>query len=115
MSVVGAKLVFARFRLRPDCRGEPCVHPCRLREQHRANTRFPYGTFLSNSSTHTSGPLSLGARQSLLGESDPPDPTLGPLGIAERLNWLVPKNLCRKTRSHFLITGSSYCRQSACG
>ena len=27
------------------------------------------------------------------GERDPPDPTFGPLGIAERLNWLIWKNL----------------------
>ncbi len=32
-----------------------------------------------------------GARQSPRGESDPPASTLGPLGIADRLNWLKPK------------------------
>jgi hypothetical protein len=43
-------------------------------------------------SSHTAASLSLGARQSPRGESDPPEPTLGPLGTQERLNWLVWKN-----------------------
>ena len=44
------------------------------------------GTRSSSSRSHTSASLSLGARQSLRGESEPPEPTFGPLGIAERLN-----------------------------
>ncbi len=52
----------------------------------------PYpGTFCRNSLSHTSASESLGARQSPRGESEPPEPTFGPLGIAERLNWLILK------------------------
>ena len=46
-------------------------------------------------SNHAAASLSLGARQSPRGESDPPEPTLGPLGMQERLNWLVWKNRWR--------------------
>ena len=42
----------------------------------------------SISSSHTVAGISDGARQSPRGDSDPPWETLGPLGIAERLNWL---------------------------
>jgi len=50
------------------------------------------GTLFRSSSSQTTASESLGARQSLRGESDPPEPTLGLLGTAERLNWLVLKN-----------------------
>ncbi len=46
------------------------------------------GTLRCSSSSQTFAATSLGARQSLRGERDPPDPTFGPLGNAERLNWL---------------------------
>ena len=49
------------------------------------------GTLFSSSSSHTSAVESLGARQSPRGDSEPPEPTLGALGMAERLNWLVWK------------------------
>jgi hypothetical protein len=65
------------------------------------------GTLFSSSSIHTSAVESLGARQSPRGDSDPPDPTLGAFGMADRLNWLVWKNRNRNTRSHFLIVGRS--------
>ncbi len=55
------------------------------------NLRTYPGTFLSSSFVQTSASESLGARQSPRGESEPPEPTFGPLGIAERLNWLVLK------------------------
>ena len=42
----------------------------------------------SISSSHTRAPMSDGARQSPRGDSDPPWDTLGPLGSADRLNWL---------------------------
>src|SRR5690348_11066067 len=74
-----------------------------------------FGTLRLSSASHTSELASLGARQSPRGESDPPDPTFGPLGMAERLNWLVAKKRWRKTRSHFLICGRSYCRLPASG
>src|SRR5688572_30646955 len=73
------------------------------------------GTLRSSSSSQTSASESLGARQSPRGESDPPEPTLGPLGTAERLNWLVWKKRKRKTRSHFLIVARSYCRRADSG
>lgn len=50
------------------------------------------GTLRSSSSIHTSAVESLGARQSPRGDREPPEPTFGALGIAERLNWLVWKN-----------------------
>ena len=58
---------------------------------------------------------SLGARQSLRGDSEPPDPTFGPLGMAERLNWLVWKNRSRKTSSQRRRVGRSYSRRSDSG
>ena len=47
---------------------------------------------------------SLGARQSPRGDSEPPEPTFGAFGIAERLNWLVWKKRSRNTASHCLIS-----------
>lgn len=44
------------------------------------------GTLRRSSSSHTLADTSLGARQSLRGDSDPPEPTFGPFGSAERLN-----------------------------
>ena len=61
------------------------------------------GTVLSSAS-HTSGLPSDGARQSPRGDSEPPEEILGPLGRAERLNWLVKK----RRRNN-----SSQCRISA--
>ncbi len=46
---------------------------------------------LLSSSSHTVAAESLGARQSPRGEREPPEPTFGPLGMAERLNWLIWK------------------------
>jgi hypothetical protein len=50
--------------------------------------------------------MSEGARQSPRGDSDPPADTFGPLGSAERLNWLNAKNRCTKTSSQCRISGS---------
>src|SRR5947208_16565256 len=66
------------------------------------------GTFSLSSLSQTSASESLGARQSPRGESEPPEPTFGPLGIAERLNWLILKNRYRNTSSHSLIAAKSY-------
>lgn len=57
--------------------------------------------------SHASAEESLGARQSPRGESEPPELTFGPLGSAERLNWLVAKKRRRKTVSQCLISGRS--------
>ena len=46
------------------------------------------GTPASSSSSHTVAVASEGARQSPRGDSEPPDEIFGPLGRAERLNWL---------------------------
>ena len=46
------------------------------------------GTPASSSSSQTVAVASEGARQSPRGDSDPPEEILGPLGRAERLNWL---------------------------
>src|SRR4051812_37578467 len=66
-----------------------------------------YGTPRSNSVSHAAAVESLGARQSDLGDSDPPDPTFGPFGIALRLNWLVWKKRWQKTFNHRLIVARS--------
>src|ERR1700736_2077635 len=66
------------------------------------------GTLGSRSSSHTVATASLGARQSPRGESEPPEPTLGPFGIADRLNWLNSKKRCRNTRIHVLMSPSGY-------
>src|SRR5262249_33902224 len=61
------------------------VEPTRPTHTHQTET-------LSRSSFgHSSASESLGARQSPRGEREPPDPTFGPFGIAERLNWLILK------------------------
>ena len=57
-----------------------------------------------SSASQTSGLPSDGARQSPRGDSEPPEEIFGPLGSAERLNWLVKK---RRRNS------SSQCRISA--
>src|SRR6516164_3046870 len=66
------------------------------------------GTFSRSSRSHGSASESLGARQSPRGDNEPPEPTLGPFGMAERLNWLVLKKRTRNTSSHFLIAARSY-------
>ena len=77
------------------------------------------GTLRDSSSSHVSAVESLGARQSPRGESDPPEPTFGPLGMAERLNWLIWKNRYRNTSSQRLISASEYslrfCSGTRCG
>src|SRR5205823_13159177 len=65
-------------------------------------------TLSFNSRSQTSASESLGARQSPRGESEPPEPTFGPFGMQERLNWLILKKRKRNTSSHFLIVGRSY-------
>ncbi len=49
---------------------------------------YASGTSRSSSSSQASAWLSLGARQSLRGESEPPEPTFGAFGSVDRLNWL---------------------------
>src|SRR5204863_559319 len=74
-----------------------------------ARPRQPFsGTLAFNSSSHTVASESLGARQSPLGERDPPEPTFGPLGMQLLLNWLVRKNRKTKTSSHFFTAWRSY-------
>ena len=46
------------------------------------------GTSRSISSSQVRADMSDGARQSPRGDSDPPCDTFGPLGNADRLNWL---------------------------
>ena len=66
------------------------------------------GTRSRSSASQVVAEPSLGARQSPRGDSDPPDPTFGAFGIAERLNWLVWKNRSRNTPSQCLISPSVY-------
>src|SRR5439155_25536359 len=65
------------------------------------------GTLRRSSSSQAVASASLGARQSPRGESDPPEPTFGPFGRADRLNWLSLKKRSRKTSSHVLIVARS--------
>ncbi len=76
-----------------------------------ADTRLPYDPHIrgtdARSSSQTRALASDGARQSPRGDSDPPDDTFGPLGIAERLNWLNAKNRWQNTSSQRVIVGRS--------
>ena len=68
------------------------------------------GTWQRSSSSQGSASESAGARQSPRGLSEPPEPTFGPFGRHERLNWLSLKKRNRNTSIHFLIVATSYCR-----
>ena len=95
-------------RLRPERRRLTAASPPGARA-HRARRRAAQsGTLRRSSSSHTVARASLGARQSPRGESEPPEPTLGAFGIAERLNWLVWKKRSRKTPSQCLISAREY-------
>lgn len=54
---------------------------------------YAFGTFRSNSSSHALADASDGMRQSPRGDNAPPALTLGPFGIAVRLNCWVKKRL----------------------
>ncbi len=71
------------------------------------------GTF-SSSASQVAGPTSLGIRQSPRGDIVPPALTLGPLGRAERLNWLA-KNLLMNTSSHSRTSLREYSGRSSSG
>jgi hypothetical protein len=66
-------------------------------EKAAAQWHHEVGKLCSKSSSHAAALASDGARQSPRGESEPPAETLGPLGIADRLNWLKAKKRRRKT------------------
>src|SRR5581483_6658389 len=63
---------------------------------------------LAMSCSQTVASLSLGARQSPRGESEPPEPTFGALGMHERLNWLVRKNRSAKIARLRLMSAKVY-------
>src|ERR1700761_1282256 len=76
----------------------PAIRPARTRrEKCSIEERYCTGTFCSSSASQMAALPSDGARQSPRGERDPPAETLGPFGIALRLNWLKAKNRVRKT------------------
>jgi hypothetical protein len=64
------------------------------------------GTPSLSSWTQTSESTSAGARQSLRGDNEPPDPTFGVFGRHDRLNWLKLKKRYKNTSSHFLMVGN---------
>src|ERR1700735_3883198 len=66
-----------------------------------------FGTLRSNSASQALALPSDGARQSPRGDNEPPALTLGPFGIAERLNWLNAKKRRRNTSSHLRMVGRS--------
>ena len=76
--------------------------------------RYPFGTE-SKSASHTTADPSDGARQSPRGDSEPPDDTFGPFGIADRLNWLKPKKRRTNTANQPLISPSAYCLRRSGG
>src|SRR5439155_26433027 len=93
--------------LRPDLRDEAAGLPfgrafgsVALRP---GSDRLIQASAPSRSWSHGAAPLSDGARQSLRGDSEPPEPTFGAFGSAERLNWLWRKNRSRKTPSQRAI------------
>src|SRR5215471_773668 len=73
------------------------------------------GTPASSSSSHIVALASEGARQSPRGDKEPPDEIFGPLGSAERLNWLSWKKRYKKMRSHCLISASVKARRAGSG
>src|ERR1051325_9456424 len=60
------------------------------------------GTCSLSSVNHTSASEAPGPPQSPGGEDDPPEPTFGPFGTAERLNWLILKKPVKKNLQPFL-------------
>jgi hypothetical protein len=72
----------------------------------RANRRS-LRMFFAMSASQTSAFPSEGARQSPRGLSEPPADTLGPFGMADRLNWLKAKKRLTKTTNHSRIGGRS--------
>src|ERR1700760_3168028 len=68
-----------------------------------------------SSSSHIRADRSEGARQSPRGDSDPPADTFGPLGSAERLNWLNAEKRWMKTSSQRVISGSASLNRSSAG
>src|SRR5438309_5833391 len=75
---------------------------------------YAFGRFSASSASHRSALPSEGARQSPRGDSEPPDEIFGPLGSAERLNWLVKKRR-RKSVIHLRISSSVKARLEAAG
>jgi hypothetical protein len=57
----------------------------------------------SRSASQALASPSLGARQSPRGDSEPPELTFGPFGMADRLNWLVAKKRRTNTRSQAVM------------
>src|SRR6187431_2778102 len=66
----------------------------------------PFGTLASSSASHARDPASDGIRQSPRGDSEPPATTLGPLGMAERLNWLAKKRLTKTSIQRRMVARS---------
>ena len=56
-----------------------------------------------------------GARQSPRGDRLPPPDTFGPFGMAERLNWLKPKNRRRNSSSQPRMVSRSYSLRRSSG
>lgn len=69
---------------------------------HRLQATRSQGCYgiASRASSQVLACASLGARQSPRGDNDPPELTLGPLGAAVRLNWLVVKNRFKKSQAN---------------
>jgi len=84
-----------------------CDHAFRTSQCFFSSVSPTSATTRSSSASHTVARASLGARQSPRGESEPPEPTLGPLGMADRLNWLIWKKRNRKTRNQCRMVGRS--------
>src|SRR5262245_12293718 len=84
-----------------------------ITRRSRAESKAYLAGTLERSFSQASATASDGARQSPRGESEPPEPTLGALGTALRLNWFWKKRF-RNTPSHLRIAGRWYLPRQAC-
>src|SRR4051794_20845517 len=106
---------------RPSCIGDPPLmhrraapHLAASRPSSAQSPAQEVGT-RSRSASQASALPSEGARQSPRGDSEPPADTFGPLGSADRLNWLNAKYLLMKTSSHRRIVARSYSARRSSG
>ncbi len=103
MAELAAPPVANAARASPCSGSRPChegidkIHPAqgKLADNDRNGQRNEFSGFAEQrgfqgiffkSSSQTCFSASLGARQSLRGDREPPEPTLGPLGTQDRLN-----------------------------
>ena len=72
-----------------------------------------FGTLRSSSASQAAALASDGIRQSPRGDIDPPALTLGPLGSADRLNWLAKNRRTNTSSQRRTVARSWAVRRSA--